>query len=128
MATTPTITKAKWSGVTLIKDADANGTVEKDVMEGPCRLTHVAFTSSIPAEVLYLKFYDDANPVVGTTDPVLVLEIPITAPKDFPINPGVGLVFETALSFALVQEAGTAGTTDPTNTEVVVLTLLPGTS
>lgn len=128
MATTPTITRSDYPGFSVVKDVDCDSTPERDVMSGPCRVTHIHVNNPNAAEAEYLKLFDDINPVIGGSDPDFIFEIPANGTFDIPINPGEGIAFQNGLSFALVQEAGTAGTTDPTSNVTVVFTLLKGVS
>ena len=65
------------------------------------------------AQEEHMKFYDSKGPTVGTTDPVMIirayrgLTLIMTSKQ--------GVAFGTSLSVAMVQEAGTAGTTAPSN-------------
>lgn len=114
--TTPTISIAKFPGFWIVKDADADETVEKDIAAGPCTLVAVRMKVT-EATVGFLKLYDDRNPVLGTTDPVEQYPVPDYAvePVDgFPVNLLDGLKFENGLSFACTTSAGTAGVTAPT--------------
>jgi len=126
MATTPTITLGEVEGLVIVKDADADEVVEKDVLAGPCTLKHVHVTNG-NAGVVYLKFYDDIAPVVGTTAPEEVLQCVGSGTEggvtDFLINGGKGLRFENGLSYACVTAGGTAGVTGPTSTVSVVVQL-----
>lgn len=128
MATSPSITRADFPNYSIIQDTDADGTVEKDVMGGPCRVTDVQVTNG-DALTRYVRLFDDKNPTNGTTDPDYVLFIPSSGVKavmsyHFP-EP---LVFDNGLSFAMVTVGGTAGTTGPTLDSTVVLTVRPGVS
>lgn len=138
MGTSPAIVKADFTldgdlKFSIAKDADADSTAEKDVMAGPCRITNIRVDNNVDTDsgtqtVVYLKLYDDLNPTVGTTAPDYIFEIP--ADQQVNLNPkgGKGIKFVNGLSYAVVQEPGTAGTTDPaTNTTVTVtMDLLPG--
>jgi hypothetical protein len=73
-----------------------------------------------PGEDVYVKFYDNAAPTVGTTDAEMVLrgKSGVVTPYVFPI----GIPFVTALSVACVKEAGGgAGTTGPSGTVNVTI-------
>lgn len=137
MATTPTVTKADFVlggdlKFSVVKDDDANATVEKDVMAGPCRVTHIKVkndNSGTPT-VVYLKLYDDLNPTVGTTAPDFDFKIPSGVEFSLPLNGGKGIKFVNGLSFACIKEAGTAASaqTAPDTNVDVFLTTLPGVS
>lgn len=124
MAVTP-VSIAKFPGFWIIKDTDPDSSVEKDVCSGPCTLCHVSMLGN-GTEKNYLKFWDDINPTVGTTPPDEQYPVPKdTTKRGFPINPPNGLYFENGLSFAMVQQPGTAGTTDPSSGELE-LVVIPG--
>lgn len=119
---TPACTLLEFDTKTIVKDAVSNATVVKDALAGPCKVTHVHAVNG-NAGVHYLKFYDDINPTVGTTDPDEILPLRGSGTEggvtDFPCD----MTFENGLSFATVTTAGTAGTTDPVSTVSVVLTV-----
>jgi hypothetical protein len=128
MGTTPTITRAEFPGYTLVKDGTCDNAAEKDVMAGPCRLASLYVNNAENSASSYLKLYDDENPTVGTTVPDFVIEVPGRFIGSLPCNPPNGYPFSTGLSFAAVTAGGTAGTTSPSSSFVVELTLLPGVS
>lgn len=66
----------------------------------------------------YLKIYDNASPVVGTTAPDFIFKAAIS--KTMSLAVPSGLPFNN-LSFAVVVSGGTAGTTGPTNPVTVRL-------
>ena len=120
---------AKTDSLWIIKDTDADNTVEKDVLAGPGRLCHVQVTNP-NAAVAYLKLYNNKNPTVGSDAPVEIYECAGSGTEggvtDLPINPPEGLLFSEGISYACVTTAGTAGTTSPTSDVAVVLTVQPG--
>ena len=64
-------------------------------------------------------FYDAAAPVIGTDAPEVILYLPAGEAVTF--IPLIGIAFSTAIMSALKTEAGTGGTsspTDPVNTKV----------
>ena len=65
-----------------------------------------------PADQACLKIYDNASPVVGTTAPELVFRVPANTRRNFVIPDGWSF---SALSFACVTGAGTAGSVAPAN-------------
>lgn len=127
MPTAPSFTRADFEDFSLLKDADADEVVVKDAMQGPCRVTEIQVLGPTSATG-YLKLYDDANPTVGTTVPDYVLPVTVagTAVKTTYTFPDTPLVFRNALSWALVQEAGTAGTTAPASTCTAELAVKEG--
>lgn len=64
----------------------------------------------------YLKIYDTAAPVVGTTAPDFILRVPVNQRRSIVIPDGWDFL---ALSFACVISGGTAGTTPPTSAVIV---------
>lgn len=70
-------------------------------------------------ETSYTKFYNSKKPVIGTTDPVLILPTPSAGNTLLIVAGGIGAAFSTGLSISTVKEAGTAGTT-PMETAVAV--------
>jgi len=96
-----------------------------DILAGPCRLYGVSVKNG-DASTRYLRLWDAANPVNGTTAPDHV--IPITASKTGGLGISEPLVFSTGLSFVMVTVGGTAGATGPTAATDVVLTLKKGAS
>lgn len=134
MGASPTAVRADFTldgdlKATVVKDADADSTVEKDVMSGPCRVTHIKVNSTATTAV-YLKLFDDLDPTLGTTAPDYDFKIPLNVEFGIPINGGEGIPFANGLSFAVINEAGTAAAaqTDPDATVEVYLTCLPGVS
>ena len=123
------VTILKMPSFTVIRDAEVNGTAEKDVMGRPCTLHHVHLRN-VGASALeaWVKLYDDVNPTIGTTIPNEVYQVESSSNvvsavdriQDIPINPPDGLPFSEGFSFACVTEGGgTAGTTDPNASDVV---------
>lgn len=76
-------------------------------------------TSGALAGTVYLKIYDSLDPVVGTTDPEVIIMAPHGGAITVDISGGVTI--ENNVSYAVVQEAGTAGTTAPGTTVTVHL-------
>ena len=104
---------------------DADATATNDITGGTnLVLTTVEIdcaTNSVQAAV-YLKFYDDGNPTVGTTDPVFVIPMAASTRGVFQISGG-GYTFTNAISFACVTDGGgTAGTTSPATNVIVRVT------
>lgn len=138
MGASPTAVRADFAldgdlKATVVKDADADSTVEKDVMSGPCRVTHIKAVHT-GAAVVYLKLFDDLDPTLGTTAPDFDFKIPASGNGaiefGIPINGGAGIPFDNGLSFACINEAGTAAgaQTNPISNVAVYLTCLPGVS
>ena len=68
---------------------------------------------------MYLKIYDSLDPDVGTTDPEVIIMAPHGGATTVDISGGVNI--ENNVSYAVVKEAGTAGTTAPSTTVTVHL-------
>ena len=100
-------------GDKLIKDTDANATAKTDVTgaAGTIYMIEIDNTGN-PADVAYLKIYDNGAPTVGTTAPDFIFKVPVNQSRTI-ICPD-GLDF-TTLSYAVVTTGGTAGTTAPSN-------------
>ena len=98
----------------VVKDTSAVTTVVQDVVSGPTTLYSVAIGNIACGHVTYLKLYDslpDGGVVAGTTAPDLIFAATANAKNVYTI-PG-GFVFTVGMSYRCVQEAGTAGTTNP---------------
>ena len=76
-------------------------------------------TAGAASSTVYLKIYDSLDPVVGTTSPEVIIMCPHGIATTVDISGGISIA--TAVSYACVQEAGTAGTTSPATTVVVHL-------
>ncbi len=76
-------------------------------------------TAGAGSSTVYLKIYDSFDPVVGTTDPEVIIMAPHGTATTVDVSGGIGIT--NNVSYAVVQEAGTAGTTTPATTVVVHL-------
>ena len=118
---------AELTSTTIVSDTDADETSENDVRGGATTLYGIYADNTANTGLVYLKFYDNVNPTVGTTDPDMILEIEgssggVNGGDVFiPINGGTGMAFANGLSFACVTTGGTAGTTEPTSAVKVAL-------
>lgn len=74
-------------------------------------LYYVEIANSDADETTYTKCYNSKKPVIGTTDPVMILPTPTSGNTLLIVAGGMGAVFSTGLSISSVKEAGTAGTT-----------------
>jgi len=104
-------------GTKLVKETDANATAQTSVTgaAGTIYMIDVDNTGN-PADVAYLKIYDDAAPTVGTTDPDFILKVPVNQRRQIVCPDGLDFA---DLSFAVVTAPGTPGTTAPTNPVIV---------
>jgi hypothetical protein len=108
------------SGV-IVHDTDVDENVVKNIANGACYLHAIVVDNTVGgAGLVHLKLYDNANPTVGGTDPVLILPVQASeivcfqfAIYDSNGDYESGLPYTVGLSYACVQEAGTAGTTAP---------------
>ena len=84
-------------------------------------INQIIIDNSNNSTAVYLKLYNTTGSVtVGTTDPACVFPAAASEAADFQFSPG--LTLDTGIKYACVQEAGTAGTTNPSN--AVVLKML----
>lgn len=104
-------------GTKLIVQTDADEEVDVNVTgaSGTIYMVDVDNTAN-PAEDNYLKVYDDAAPVVGTTAPDHIFRFKGNERRVIAIPEGLDF---NVLSFACVTSPGTAGVTGPTNPVVV---------
>lgn len=101
----------------LISDADSDATAENNVNDGAATVYAIDI-DNVAAAVSYFKAWNTATPTVGTTAPDLIIG-PIAASTRRSVIITGGLSFATALSFATVTTAGTAGITSPASDVVV---------
>lgn len=122
MAVTKTIQPSILGGRAVIYDSDSDSTAETDVAGGSCEVDFIVVDNSANgAQAQHFKMWDAKGPTVGTTAPDFIFKIPagqvVPLAFDEEDSDGIvsGLTFSTALTYATVQEAGTAGTTAPTS-------------
>lgn len=108
------------TGYQITTDTTANATAENDIGTGARTLYGVSINNSLNTDAVYLKIYNHAAPTVGTTAPNCV--IPCAGGRTVEALCQGGTAFSTAISFAVVTTAGTAGTTAPTNSVTVIIT------
>lgn len=103
-------------GNKLIVQTSATATADNNVTGEAGAIYNIELDNSSNSSSVYLKIYDNASPVVGTTAPDHTFRVKgnqlrsVVAPQ--------GLDFDY-LSFACVTTGGTAGTTSPTNPVIV---------
>ena len=106
----------------VVEDPLVNETPQNDVAPGGgagvIYSVQVNNTANAGQDV-YLKMYNHAGPTVGTTAADLLFKGPAGKTKCYNIPQGIA--FATAISYACVTTADTAGTTNPTNAVAVVL-------
>jgi len=98
-------------GSKLIVETAAGATANNNVTGAAGTLYTVDIDNTGNADTdAYVKIYNTAAPVVGTTAPDLILEAPANQRRDFVIPQGWDFA---SLSFACVVSPGTAGATAP---------------
>ena len=105
------------SAFKIISDSDSDSTSENNVNDGAATVYSIDI-DNVAAAVSYFKAWNAAVPVVGTTAPDLILGPIVASGRRTCVITG-GLSFATALSFATVTTAGTAGTTNPASDVIV---------
>ena len=111
------------NSVTVVQ-TDATVVADNDITGGAnLTLTTIEIDAATNTTVnaVYLKFYDSGSPTVGTDAPEMQLPMAVNTRGAFQISGG-GYTFVNAISMACVQEAGTAGTTSPTQDVIVRVT------
>ena len=78
-----------------------------------CEINNAANAS----QTVYVKWYDHADPDVGTTSPDIVFRVAGGETQYF--NMPQGIAFGTAFSYACTQTGGTAGTASPSNAVIM---------
>ena len=102
------------------EDTDSDGTAENDINSGAATLYFIAAQNNNSSSNFF-KCWNNASPTVGTTTPVLVFRC--SANSSPILASAFGISFATALSTGMVSAGGTGGTTSPTNSVRVVLSL-----
>ena len=108
-------------GNRVVTDTSVGTAIQYDSAGGAYSVYTVDIDNSANSAASYLKFWNvSSGATLGTTDPVLILFAPAGSrePYAFP----AGIAFSTAISYAFVTTAGTAGTTAPTNAVSITIT------
>lgn len=105
----------------VLVDTDCDATAELNVNDGAATVITIEIDNTLNGAISYFKAWNNANPVVGTTAPDLILRVNASVTRTF-VFPA-GLSFVTALSYACVTAAGTAGTTNPVSNVTVRIVL-----
>lgn len=88
----------------------------KETLETTSHELHFfTFDNLLNPAITYLKFYNNATPTVGTTDPDIVVACPASVKGSVSVPDGLTGIFTTACSVVAVTTGGTGGTTAPTN-------------
>ena len=100
-----------------IHDTDVDGTYEN---VGATTIYLMDLDNTANGAASYVKFYNTANPTVGTTAPYMIVHVAASARRIWHFIGGNN-AFTGGMSFAAVTGAGTAGTTSPTSDVVADL-------
>lgn len=105
----------------VVEDTDVDSTVKTNITGAPGSIYQIDVdnTANI-ADDVYIKIYNDGSPVVGQSDPDLIILVKNSIRRSLVIPEG--MEFDTAISYCCVVEPGTEGSTDPT--EDVILRLV----
>ena|SRR6266498_40728 len=117
MAITITPLGIAGNALRIMRDAVVNATSENNVNDGAATIYAVTVDNSANGAKTFVKFYNAAAPVVGTTDPDMILMLPASTTRTFVMKTGNN--FATALSYAGLTTAGTAGTTNPVSSVIM---------
>lgn len=111
----------------LVIDTDAGATAVRHVFRNSAignslqlnDLHVINTTGGAGAATVYLRIYDSLDPVVGTTDPEIIIMCPHGTATSVAIDNGIDI--DLNVSYAVVQDAGTSGATAPGTTVTVHL-------
>ena len=104
----------------VIDDPLVNETPQNNVGTGATVFFSVMINNTAnPAQDVYLKLWNHASPTVGTTAAHTVLKGPAGKRRSYSIPEGIA--FGTALSYACVTSAATAGDDAPTNDVSIIM-------
>lgn len=99
---------------TTYKDVDLDSTGEL-LAAGTPTLFGAKFDNTANTSAVYVKIYDKITAPTDADTPAFILKIPASGTYEFQPNMGLGRKFTAGLGMRCVTEAGTAGTTSPTN-------------
>lgn len=102
----------------LVVQTAAGATADSNVLGAAGAIYFIDVDNTANAAASYLKIYDAAAPVVGTTPPDIIVRVKAGQRRSLVIPEGLSV---TVLSMACVTAGGTAGTTAPTSPVVVRL-------
>jgi len=104
-------------GTKLVVETDADETARVSVTGSAGAIFQVEVDNTGNGDhAAYLKIYDNASPVVGTTAPDYIFKVPTTSRLSFVCPDGMSFI---DLSFAVVTTGGTGGVVGPTNPVIV---------
>tara|TARA_R100000808_G_scaffold14243_1_gene33778 strand:+ start:3997 stop:4374 length:378 start_codon:yes stop_codon:yes gene_type:complete len=93
-----------------------------NISTSPRNIDAVSIDNSANSHISYLRIFNfDGSPAatLGSNSPDVILPVSASSSADFTFDPAV--VFGTGIEIAVVQDAGTAGTTAPGNAVSVIL-------
>ena len=96
-----------------LEDTSVNATAVNDVLTGTATWWWIKIDNSLNSAASFFKMWNATAPTVGTTAPDNIILVPAYATVIVAVTEGIN--FATAISYACVTGAGTAGTTAPTN-------------
>lgn len=99
---------------TVYKDVDLDNTGEI-LVAGTPTLFGAKFDNTANTSAVYVKIYDKASAASDADTPKYIIKVPASGTFEFQPNMGLGRKFALGISMRCVTEAGTAGTTGPTN-------------
>ena len=102
------------AGATAVRHVFRNGPVDTGSSLSIASAHIINNTAGAGSSTVYLRIYDSVDPVVGTTDPEIIIMAPHGGTTTVDISGGVNIT--NNVSYAVVQESGTAGTTTPATT------------
>ena len=105
-------------GTNVIKDRAIDSSVE--TITGT-DLIAAEIDNSENTEDVYVKFYDDTSPTIGTTEPDEIIWVKASSKFLHLFSGDADGLVGTNWTVACVTEGGTAGTTSPTNDAILNL-------
>ena len=118
----PSFKTAIASGISSNKWTDtAASSTEVEVSSSSVTVHQVRIVNTANTTKLYLKLYNLAasSLTVGTNNPDVILPVEGSTSVEYAFDPGIA--FGTALSYAVVTSAGTAGTSAPSTAITIEL-------
>jgi hypothetical protein len=103
----------------LVQEDAANATPRSNVTGAPGSVFMIEFDNSPNAQAAWLKLYNSASPVVGTTAADLIVPIAANARRSVAIPQG--LPFSVGISFAVTAGAAEANVASPVGPVIIRL-------
>jgi len=110
MALVKTTINDQIGGLFYIDEA-VNATKVTMATSGTYSLHQIEITNTANSHKVYLKIYG-SDPTVGNTDPDCIFPCEAAASAEYSFSDAIGF---TDIYYAVTQEAGTGGNSDPTN-------------